>query len=197
MPDRRLSRRTALLLPLLFAACAEEPRTDFPTLRYTYLRPIRLNVANVVIEQPYQSTGVSPDVTQLDPAPPADALRAMAADRIKPYGVTGRALFIIQDASLNRQGDTITGTMKVRLEVYGPDNSLAGFAEATTTAQHSGKVGDIRETLYDMTKSMMDDMNVELELHVNDNLHDWLATDGSAAPAQVQQAPLDGTPDQP
>jgi len=32
---------------------------------------------------------------------------------------------------------------------------------------------------------------------VNDNLHDWLATDGSAAPAQVQQAPLDGTPDQP
>jgi hypothetical protein len=194
MRDRRLGRRAALLLPLLLAACGGEERTDYPTLRYTYLPPIRLNVATVTIEQHFQPSGVAPDVTQLDPAPPADALRAMAEDRLKPFGVTGRAVFIIQDASLLRQGDTITGTMRVRLEVYGTDAVLAGYAEASTTAQHTGRASDLRETLYNMTKSMMDNMNVELELQIDNNLHDWLTSD-TAAPTQVQQAPLDGSPD--
>jgi hypothetical protein len=194
MRDRRLSRRAALLLPLLLAACGGEERMDFPTLRYSYLRPIRLNVANIAIEQHFQPSGVAPDVTQLDPAPPADALRAMAEDRLKPFGVTGRAVLIIQDASLTRQGDAITGTMKVRLEVYATDNMLAGFAEASTTAQHSGHVGNLRDTLYDMTRSMMDNMNVEFELQIDNNLRDWLTGDTSA-PTRVQQAPLDGSPD--
>jgi hypothetical protein len=192
MFDRRISRRASLLLPLLLAACGGKERTDFPSLRYTYLAPIRLNVASISIEQHFQPTGVAPDVTQLDPDPPANALRAMAQDRLKPFGVTGRAVFIIQDASLIRKGNTITGSMRIRLEIYSGDNVLSGFAEAASGAQHTGRVNELDVTLYDMTKSMMDNMNVEFELQVNNNLHNWVAT-GAAPPTQVQQAPLDGS----
>ena len=191
---RRLSRRASLLLPLLLAACGGEERMDFPTLRYAYLAPIRLNVANIAIEQHFQPSGVAPDVSQLDPAQPADALRAMAEDRLKAFGAAGRALFIIQDASLIRQDDTITGSMRVRLEIYNADNVLAGFAEAVAGEQHKGRVSDLRETLYDLTKSMMDNMNVEFELQVDNNLHDWLTTD-TATPTRVEQAPLEGPPE--
>jgi hypothetical protein len=192
MPDGRLTRRASLLLPLLLVACGSHERTDFPTLRYSYLRPIRLNVASISIEQPFRPTGVAPDISQLDPAQPADALRAMAQDRLKPYGTSGRAVFVIQDASLTRRDDVINGSMRVRLEIYNGDNTLAGFAEASATAQHTGRVSDLRDTLYEMTKSMMDNMNVEFELQVNNSLHDWLASD-TAAPAQVQATPLDGS----
>jgi hypothetical protein len=187
--DRFVSRRASLLLPLLIAACSHE-RTDFPTLRYAYLPPIRLNVASVVVEQHFLSSGVAPDVTQLDPDPPADALRAMAQDRLKAFGTAGRAVFVIQDASLVRHDDVITGSMRVRLEIYGPENLLAAYVEASTKAEHRGRVGDLRNTLYEMTKSMMEDMNVEFELQVDHNLQDWLVT-GGAPPAQVQQTPLE------
>src|SRR4051794_41171282 len=80
MTDRSRRRRgimgATLLLPLLLAGCGDGQRTDFPALHYGYLQPIRLNVATIAIEQHFRPSGIAPDVTQLDPAPPADALRA-------------------------------------------------------------------------------------------------------------------------
>jgi hypothetical protein len=186
-------KRLTLLLPLLLVGCGDGQRTDFPALHYGYLQPIRLNVATIVIEQHFRASGIAPDVTQLDPAPPADALRAMAQDRLKSFGTSGRAVFIIQDASMIRQGSEITGSTRVRLEIRNAENALVGFAEAKSTAQHSGRVGDLREVLYNMTKSMMDSMNVEFELQVNNALRGWLIGD-SAAPTPVEQAPLERLP---
>ena len=46
-----------------------------------------------------------------------------------------------------------------------------------------------RTVLYDMTKSMMSDMNVEFEYQIRRNLKDWL-TNGAAPGMPVEQAPL-------
>ena len=195
-PARGLTRRASLLLPLLLAACGGGEPQYFPPLRYNYLPPIRLNVSSIQIEQHFIPSGMPPDATQFDPVPPSDALRAMAQDRLQAFGSTGRAVFVIQDASLVRQGDTISGSMDVVLNVYpaaiGP---RAGFAEARVTRQHIGHIDDLRATLYDMTKAMMDAMNVEFEYQIRNRLHDWLAS-GTAVVPPVQAQPLDSS-DQP
>ncbi len=190
---RVLTRRGALLLPLLLAACGGNEPQYFPPLRYDYLPPIRLNVASIEIEQHFVPSGVAPDVTQFDPVHPADALRTMAQDRLKAFGSVGHAAFIIQDASLVRHGDTINGTMDVVLNVYpSTTGPRAGFAEARVMRQHTGHIDDLRATLYDMTKEMMKAMNVEFEYQIRNRLHDWLVSDKATLPP-VQQQPLNAS----
>jgi hypothetical protein len=188
MPARVLSRRSALLLPLLLAACGSEP-VSYAPLRYDYLPQIRLNVAQVEVRQDFVPLGVSPDVTPLDPVQPVDVLRQMAQDRLKPFGAAGAAVAVIQNASLIRAGDTITGTLAMRLDIYASDNKRVGYAEARVSRQHVGHVDDIHQTLYDMTKQMMDAMNVELEYQIKRSLRDWIVPE-TGGPAAVQQQPL-------
>jgi hypothetical protein len=188
MPVRLLSRRSSLLLPLALAACGGAP-PDYPPLRYNYLPPIRLNVASISVRQDYVPSGVAPDLSPLDPVQPVDALRQMAQDRLKPFGAAGQAVFVIQNASVLRDGDTITGTFAVRLDIYTSANTRVGYAEARVAHSHSGHVDDIHQVLYDMTKQLMDEMNVQFEYQVVHSLRDWVAPVGGG-PAPVQQQPL-------
>ena len=188
MPPRLPSRRSLLLLPLALAACGSPP-PDYPTLRYNYLPPIRLNVASISVQQDYVPSGEAPDLSSLDPAQPVDALRQMAEDRLKPFGPAGRAVFVIQNASMLRDGDTITGTFAVRLDIYTSANNRVGYAEARVARAHSGHVDDIHRLLYDLTKQLMDEMNVQFEYQVVHSLRDWVAPVGGG-PTPVQQPPL-------
>ncbi len=185
-----LTRRGSLLLPLLLAGCGGggEERS-YPPLRYDYLTPLRLNVAAIQIEQRFVPSGVPPDVTQDDPMPPARALRAMAEDRLQSLGSADRAVFIIQDASLVRRRDTLSGNLSVELDIYNTPTTRVAFAQASVTGTYTGDLDNLSARLYDMTKSMMDRMNVEFEYQVRRALGPWLLPAG-AVQAPVQQQPL-------
>lgn len=189
MPTPGLTRRASLLLPLLLAACGGDEPATFEPLRYAYLPPIRLNVATIEIEQRFYPSGVSPDISQKAPISPIEALRAMGQDRLQAFGSAGRAVYSIQDASLTKQGDIISGSMAVVLNVFTSDGQRAGFAEARIARQHTGSYDSLRGTLYDMVKAMMDAMNIEFEYQVRQALRPWL-TSGTAESAPVEQAPL-------
>src|SRR5580698_3893750 len=107
----------------------------------------------------------------------------------RPFGAAGQAVFVIQNASLLRDGDSITGTFAVRLDIYTSANTRVGSAETRVAHSHSGHVDDIHQLLYDMTKQLMDDMNVQFEYQVVHSLRDWVAPVGGG-PAPVQQQPL-------
>jgi hypothetical protein len=192
-----LTRRSALLMPLLLAACggSDDADTVFVPLRYNYLPPIELNVASIAIEQRFVSAGVPPDVSGRDPEPPAEALKAMANDRLMAFGTANKAIFTILDASLTRTDDTITGSFSVRLSILDNNGSPLGFAEAQVHSQHTGSADPLRTTLYEMTKSMMSDMNIEFEYRVRQNLKPWL-TSATAPGTPVEQTPL-GQPGSP
>jgi hypothetical protein len=191
MPAGYLTRRCALLLPLVLAACGGEEET-FEPLRFNYLPPIQLNVASIVTEERFIPSGVAPDVSGLDPARPIAALRAMAADRLQAFGTANRAVFAILDATMTREGDIVRGAFAVSLTIQADDGNQLGFAEARVESRHSGRIDDLRAVLYDMTKSMMNDMNVEFEYQIHRNLKTWL-TAPVAPDTPVQQAPLDGS----
>ncbi|MFO1024133.1 MAG: hypothetical protein U1E70_03025 [Acetobacteraceae bacterium] len=193
MNVRELVRRLVLLLPILIAACStpEEPMTNFQPVRYDYLPPIGLNAATLEIRQQFFPSGARPDVTAQDPFPPIAALKAMAQDRLKTYGAENRAVFSILDASLTQRGEAIDGSMLVALTIMGPDNRPLGVARAQVTRHRVGTAAGLRRTLYDFTKAMMEDMNVEFEYQVRHSLK-ALIIEPTAPAAPVEQAPLDG-----
>jgi hypothetical protein len=193
MPCCKLSRRSSLLLPFVLAACGGREERVYLPLHYGHLTPLRLNVGAIQIEQRYVPSSASPDVSQLDPMPPVQALRNMGTDRLQAFGSTGQAVFVIQEASLIRQRDNILGSFAVELDVYTADNTRAGFAQARVTRRVTGDPDDLPPTLYDMTKDLMDTMNVEFEYQVRRSLRGWLVPDG-AVQAPVQEQPLTPPP---
>ncbi|MEO9191915.1 MAG: hypothetical protein ABI224_18190 [Acetobacteraceae bacterium] len=188
-----LSRRAVLLSALLAASCSSEPTaspvSQAAPLDFSYLLPLRLNVATVEVEQRYVPQGVPPDVSPLDPVQPVAALRTMGEQRLKADGATGRAVFAINDASLLRQGDLITGTMSVELDIFDASGARQGYAQATVVRQLAGATGDLSTALYQFTRAMMDQMNVEFEYQVRHALSAWLLPEG-AVPSPVQATPL-------
>jgi hypothetical protein len=171
-----LTRRLVLLLPLLLAACADDepappPRASFPPLRYGYLPSINLNVQRVEVTGDFiPPTG---DDEVADPST-AETLNAMARDRLKPVGTSGVATFRILTASTIRHRDTLTGTLEVRLDVRDADGNNSGFAVARATATHNGAIPNQRAASYDLLKTMMDSMNVELEFQLRNKLRPWI-----------------------
>ena len=182
-----LPRRTALLLPWVVAACGgDAPARAMPPLRYDYLPPLRLNVATVDV-------GNAPPPSPVEaqsPAPLGATLRQMALDRLAAGGISGRAVFTIDAAGVDRSSDHLDASMAARLEIFTDDGARAGFAEARVT-RSSITGGNLRETLYDLTRLMMDDMNVELEFQIRRSLRNWLQDPTAAPPpAPVEQQEL-------
>jgi hypothetical protein len=182
--------RRFVLLPLALAACGGEPEPIYEPLRYNYLPPVQLSVAGIEVEQRFIPAGVPPDVSGQDPSPPIDALKAMANDRLQAFGTANKAVFAILDASMTRENDAVVGSFAVALNILDDSGTQTGFAEARVQSRHSGRFGDLRPVLYDMTKSMMSDMNIEFEYQIRRNLKAWL-TNPAAPDTPVEQAPLD------
>lgn len=192
-----LGRRALIvLLPLVAAGCGDgDPlpaRDGFPPLNYSYLTPLRLNVASIEEAAPPPPGSLD----DINPAPPAQALLRMAQDRLSAGGTLGRAVFSIDEASIVRRGGGLDGVLAVHLDVLTSEGSRAGFAEARVSRRADG-IGDLRSALYDITVQMMQDMNIEFEFQVRQSLRDWLQEATTAPPpAAVEKQPL-GAPSRP
>ncbi len=182
----------ALLATTVLAGCDDTPAPppqDFPALHYDYLTPIRLNVADVEVDD--QSTAPDGDLAGRSPLKPASAMQQMAHDRLIAAGGAGTATFVVTEASITRTDHGITEHLAARLEIANASGGHAGFAEAHVTRTETPGNGEPAgpASLYELTRQAMEDMNVEFEYQVRHTLHDWLIVNG-AVEAPVEQAPL-------
>lgn len=198
MPRLNLSRRTLLgaaaSLAALLAGCSGRPPQYFEPLNYDYLSKIDLNVARIAIRDDYHpiEDGLTFDTDS--PTPPIEALKAMARERLVPVGSSGEAILVIRNASLRRVEDNLVGMLSVQLDVRTSEGQRVGFASAAVTrsqAYPQGGEADLKSALYEITKNMMDDFNVEFEYEIRHSLRDWLAPAKlTPPPPAVQQQPL-------
>jgi hypothetical protein len=203
---RRLALAGIVLAPLALSACASEAPvpTSFARLDYSYLPPITLKVASIQIRDDYRPGPDAAKMIALAPEPPARVLERMAHERLVANGSPGSASFVIRQASLHQVGDTLVGNMTVDLNVRTSNGQRVGYAEATVSRSETAPTNEsperMRAALYDLTKTMMSSMNVELQYQIQKSLPDWLAyspageVGGGAAP---QYSPDQGIKAQP
>ena len=174
-----LTRRIALLAPLLLAGCAEDvPVRDFPPLRYDYLTRLPLNVATIT----YADLPPPTALDQVSPIPFGPALLQLAQDRLLAAGSSGKAVITIQEARIERVGNSLDGAATIRLTIVGADERGKGFAEARVTRRVTDIGRDLRGAVYEMPKQMLDDMNVELEFQIRRSLREDVQSISTAPP---------------
>lgn len=181
----------AVLLCLALAACGDDtPPQVFAPLDYGYLTKLRLNVAGITIEdaRPPDTGGGAPHAESLSPVTPYDGLKTLAAERLVASGNAGQGHFVIEDASIVEGPGRLDGALAVRLDVETSGGTKSGFAEAKVVRTQAGGPADPdggRNAAYQLTKSMLDDMNVELEFQIRHSLHDYLQSTSGALPAST------------
>ena len=185
-----LLRRAFLFAPLLVApmlsGCGEDaPPASFPPPSYDYLTTLKLNVGRVEIDDSWAPRGAARRVEHLAPVTPREALRRMAEDRVVAGGTSGRAVFVIEDASIIRGPRNYEASLAVRVDMADDAGNRLGQASARVVqvrpvrddAQRA-----VRDDLYAFVRDLMNEMNVEFEFQIRRAMRDALQTTSTSAP---------------
>lgn len=195
---RPTARRLLLLTPAALVACASPPpRVEGPAIGYRHLTPIRLDVAQVDIDERTPNAGPNDVGRELTPSA-AEAVRIMGRDRVTAFGSQHRARFVVVRAQILRvrnprsggyfasdAGERLDCTLTARLEILGENDQRLGFAEAsasrtrTTESTHEAR----RVAAESLLRQTMFDLNTEFEFQVRRALRPYLATGAGTAPA--------------
>lgn len=173
---------SALLLvsPMIgLTACSHDEPKTFAPLTYDYLTPIFFNVGQIDVQNVTENQKYPRDVTNLSPILPAVALQNMANTRFQARGSSGKAVFIINRASLQEQGHNgIYGQMDATLDIYNSNNkkvaSVQSSVNHTYDIDSSKGAASSKANLYEATQKLMQDMNVELEFQIRKHLSNWI-----------------------
>ena len=201
-------RRAFLALPLLAACANEQPAGPFvppgpPS--YGHLMPLRLKVGTLEIQE--AGSGTAFLVDQSAPLQPADVMLRMARDRLSAAGGPGKARFLIQTASLTREGGTSGGAfspasetfrcvMRCQVEIISSEDAMLATTSAEATRAVTGPVRDAgeRSALAERAVKLAgQDMNVEFEFQIRRHLRAWLqlvAAPGESLPQPVEREAL-------
>ena len=201
-------RRAFLALPLLAACANEQPAGPFvppgpPS--YGHLTPLRLKVGTLEIQE--AGTGTAFFVDQSAPLQPADVILRMAQDRLSAAGGPGKARFLIQTASLTREGgasggvfspasETFRCVMRCQVEIISAEDATLAAASAEATRVATGSVRDAGERAALAERAVKlagQDLNVEFEYQLRRHLRAWLqlvAAAGESLPQPVEREAL-------
>ena len=193
----RFNRRTALagLSGLVLAGCTmPSPAPRYPELTFNHLPPIRLDAATLEIVDAFKSPFTAPNVEHLMPVSPAVAMRRWAQDRLTPVGKGGRIVFTIVDAGVietaleptpgvrgvvtKDQSERYDASLRVRISVDGGDNRRRGEVSAdamrSRTVIEGMSLNEREKIWFQMTESLVADMNGELEAAIRSFLQPFL-----------------------
>jgi hypothetical protein len=169
------------------------------------LTPLRLKVGSLEILE--AGSGTAFLVDQSAPLQPADVMLRMAHDRLSAAGGPGKARFLIQTASLTREGgasggvfspasETFRCVMRCQVEIISAEDATLATASAEATRVATGSVRDAGERAALAERAVKlagQDLNVEFEFQLRRHLRAWLqlvAAPGETLPQPVEREAL-------
>lgn len=190
-------RRAVLMAAVIvLTACVSDvPQPKFPQLTYEHLGAFKLDVSTLEIVDAYQPKLGPPNVDHSMPLAPAAAARQWASDRLKSTGSSGRrAVFTIEDGAVTEtalerqtgvrgvltidQSERYDGVLAVRLEVFDLTGKRLGLAETRArrdkSVKESATLNERDEVWFQMTKSLVEDLNAEMDRAIPSFLGDYL-----------------------
>lgn len=182
-----ITRAGIAIIALVAAACTSTPppTIEFPLPDFRSIGPIALEIAELDVSSDYAAPLTQPNVDHEFPVTLSSAATSWANGRLSAVGVTGRADFIIEDASVTETAlDTtggVTGLLKDEL-AYRYDGRLAvrlivtrghdtGEVEVVVTRSQTMlenvTVNERTAIWYQMMDQMMVDLNTEMETNID------------------------------
>ena len=184
-----------ILSGLALSGCTTPPPVrNLDTISFSERPPIRLDVREIEIQRAYQPPSVAPNVDHMFPVPPAAGAQLWAAERLRAAGPLRRARFIVLEAPVIEiplaRSDDLTATFTIEqseryearlvteLQILAEDDRIE--ASVTVEVTHSRTVpenltlNERVEVWHEMTRSLLDEMDRQLEATITEALTAYL-----------------------
>ena len=184
-----------ILSGLALSGCTTSPPVrNLDTISYSERPPIRLDVREIEIQRAYQPPSAPPNVDHMFPVPPAAGAQLWAAERLRAAGPLRRARFIVLEAPVIEiplaRSDDLTATFTIEqseryearlvteLQILAEDDRIE--ASVTVEVTHSRTVpenltlNERVEVWHEMTRSLLDEMDRQLEATITEALTAYL-----------------------
>ena len=183
-PLRSFRRISVLLAAFVLAACeTPSPKVIFPEITFQHKLPIKLDVREISFEQVYRPPSRPPNVDHLFPVRPAAAAVRWGRDRLRAAGSTGRARYVVREASVVEvplkmeiglkgmmtidQSERYDARLVVDVHLNSDERRSLGtitveVVRSRTTAEDIS-LNEREKVWFDMTEALMRDFDAELE----------------------------------
>ena len=179
----------------LLAGCATEvQKSGFPQISFAHLQPISLNVARIEMKNRYISPATRPNVEHEFPVSPAAVASNWGRDRLRAVGASGVARVIVRRASVievplkrttgvtgaftRDQSERYEAVIDMMVELRDATGNVRVTAESTAKRSRSVSenisLNDREKIWFEMTESMMADLNTALENQVRIHMKEWI-----------------------
>lgn len=172
------------------AACQPPGKPNYPDITFDHLPPIELNVAEIVINTPYQEPLEPPHVGEQFPMSPSRAARRWAEDRLRATGERGSVtVTIIESSAVETELERTTGVtglltkdqaqsyevrIEMSIEAMDPVGPRAGSASIRVTKKTSvaedATVNEREQTWHKLTQNTMNNFNEAMEKQIGNTL---------------------------
>jgi hypothetical protein len=173
----------------LAAACQPVKPPGFQPISFADKPTISLDVGRVDVVRQYVPPGKAPNVEHLFPVDLMVSAERWARDRLRPVGVGGLARVIIKEASVTEvqlprttgirgalttdQSERYDGVMELEVEVVHNDGrrgSVASRTNRSRTVPENVSLQERETVWYQMTETMMRELDSALERQMRDHL---------------------------
>ena len=179
----------------MVAACeATTVQPHYPTITFSHLAPVNLDVATVEYVDRYVPPQQAPNVDHLFPVPPSTVAARWAQDRLLPTGVTRRARVVLVTASVTEtplaKTTGLTGTFTIdqvarydataemRVEIVTDSGVVEGRANAIATRSRTVPeditLNQRDQIWYEMAEALMRDLDGQLTKNIRLHLGRWV-----------------------
>jgi len=181
----------AVILGLV--ACQPPGKPKYDDISFTHLPPIELNVADIVIETPYQEPLELPHVGEQFPVSPSRAARSWAEDRLRAVGSSGTVtVTIVESGAVETdlaRTEGVTGlltkdqvqsyeiTIEMTIRGEQPVESRTGTARTRVTKKTSvvedASLNEREGIWYKLTHDAMNSFNENIENQIGKYLSEF------------------------
>lgn len=179
----------------LLAGCATEvQKLGFSQISFAHLQPISLNVSRIEMENRYISPATRPNVEHEFPVSPAAVASNWGRDRLRAVGASGVARVIVRRASVvevplkrttgvtgaftRDQSERYEAVIDMMVELRDATGNVRVTVESTAKRSRSVSenisLNDREKIWFEMTESMMADLNTALENQVRIHMKEWI-----------------------
>jgi len=184
-----------LAVVFLLTGCATEvQKPGFSQISFAHLQPISLNVARIEVENRYVSPATRPNVEHEFPVSPAAVASNWGRDRLRAVGQSGVARVVVRRASVvevplkrttgvtgaftRDQSERYDAIIDMMVELRDAAGNVRVTAESTAKRSRSVSENvsliEREKTWFEMTETMMSDLNTALENQVRIHMKEWI-----------------------